>query len=204
MRKIAIFGGTFNPIHWGHLLIAETALDQAALDQVIWVPTFRPPHKQQLLPAFAQRLEMVQCAIADHPAFSLSSIDMEQKGVSYAIETLQRLQVLHPSAQWFWILGSDTFQTLPKWYKSHLLIDQCTWLVAPRWSGNCISAEVEKLREAVTAQLNATLRWQLLQMPAIAISSSLIRQYRLEGRSIRYLVPDPVKIYIEKHKLYAK
>ncbi|WP_421659136.1 nicotinate (nicotinamide) nucleotide adenylyltransferase [Leptothermofonsia sp. ETS-13] len=204
MRKVAIFGGTFNPIHWGHLLVAETALDQAALDQIIWVPTFRPPHKPQALPAFDQRLEMVQRAIADHPAFSLSSIDMEQKGVSYAIGTLQHLQALYPSTQWFWILGSDTFQTLTKWYKSHLLIEQCTWLVASRWSAGRTSAEAEELGRKVMAQLGSALRWQLLQMPAINISSSLIRQYRLEGRSIRYLVPDPVRIYIEEHKLYVK
>ena len=132
MPKIAIFGGTFDPIHWGHLLIAETAFDQFQLDRVLWVPTFRPPYKAHPLLAFEQRLEMVQRAIADHPAFTVSAIDGQQTGASYAIETFTALQALEPHAQWYWIVGNDAFQSLPKWYASRALIAQCIWLVAPR------------------------------------------------------------------------
>ena len=132
MSKIAIFGGTFNPIHWGHLLLAETAFDQFHLDRVLWVPTFRPVYKAQPLLAFEHRLAMVHRAIADHPAFAVSAIDAQQSGTSYAIATFIALQALEPGAIWYWIVGSDAFQSLPKWQGSQTLMAQCRWLVAPR------------------------------------------------------------------------
>ena len=96
MQKVAILGGTFDPIHWGHLVMAETALQQAALDQVIWVPTHIAPHKsQQPGSTFEHRLQMVQRAIADHPAFSVTQVEANRVGPSYAITTLQDLQKLH-------------------------------------------------------------------------------------------------------------
>ncbi len=132
MPNIAIFGGTFNPVHWGHLLIAETAFDQFKLDQVLWVPTFRPPHKNQALVAYPHRREMVRRAIADHPGFTLSANDGQPQGTSYAIATLKALQVHYPGARWYWILGNDAFQSLPRWQASQELATHCTWLVAPR------------------------------------------------------------------------
>jgi nicotinate-nucleotide adenylyltransferase len=132
MPKIAIFGGTFDPIHWGHLLIAETAFDQFQLDRVLWVPTFRPLYKAHPLLAFEQRLEMVRRAIADHPAFSVYAIDGQQAGASYAIDTFNALQLLEPNALWYWIVGNDAFQSLPRWRSSQSLVTQCIWLVAPR------------------------------------------------------------------------
>jgi nicotinate-nucleotide adenylyltransferase len=132
MLKIAIFGGTFDPIHRGHLLMAETAFDQFRLDRIIWVPTFRPSYKAHPLLAFEHRLEMVRRAIANHPAFTVSAIDGQQSGASYAIATLKSLQALEPKAQWYWLIGNDAFQSLPKWQASQALMAQCIWLVAPR------------------------------------------------------------------------
>lgn len=203
MQNIAIFGGTFNPVHLGHLLVAETALDQFGLDQIIWVPTYHPPHKRRLMPTFNQRLEMVRLAIADQPAFSLSSLEAETPHTSYAIATLKGLQALYPNTHWYWVLGTDAFQTLPKWRDSSTLAAQCTWLVAPRQ----INGQGEAWEEAVCQQVAAQIgipNWHLLSMPLLKISSSLIRQYCLECRSIRYLVPDVVRTYIKKLKLYAK
>lgn len=241
---MAIFGGTFNPIHWGHLLMAETALTQFSLDTIVWVPAWRPPHKSQPLLEFEHRLEMVQRAIADHSAFLASNIETQQPEISYAIATLQALKASHPEASWSWIVGIDAFQTLPKWRAAEQIAAQCVWLVAPRahrrefsivenqelgtrlanssWpatsasvmreafvsaarSDGLVEEESMLICQQVSRQLAARsvqLRWHLIEMPRVEISSSLIRQYCREQRSIRYLVPETVRDYILTKKLY--
>ncbi len=222
MPKIAVFGGTFNPVHWGHLLIAETAIDQFQLDRVIWVPTFRSPHKAQALLAFDHRLEMVQRAIADQPAFTVSAIEGQRQGLSYASATLNTLQALEPEAHWYWIMGNDAFQSLPKWYASESLMAQCTWLVAPRSELNDIDQQEDDLgrdrlsRDGTSSEqsialcqasqpplsFSSQLHWHRLQLPLLGISSTLIRQRCQEGHSIRYLVPESVRCYITRQNLY--
>nr|WP_290226962.1 nicotinate (nicotinamide) nucleotide adenylyltransferase [Trichocoleus desertorum] len=229
MQKVAILGGTFDPIHWGHLVMAEAALQQAALDQVIWVPTRLAPHKsQQLGLSFEHRLQMVQRAIADHPAFSVTQVEANRVGPSYAITTLQDLQKLHLKVQWYWIIGLDAFRTLPRWYGHVELAATCEWLVAPRlqpsdscssdscspgnalitlntelgWTAEMIASCEQVI--ALMAQKSITIRWQRLPMPMLGVSSSLIRQYCREKRSVRYLVPEAVRTYIIAHHLYQK
>ena len=207
LPKIAIFGGTFDPIHWGHLLIAETAVDQFQLDRVLWVPTFRPSYKAHPLLAFEQRLEMVRRAIAHHPAFTVSAIEVaaldgQPAGASYAIDTFNALQSLEPNALWYWIVGHDAFQSLPKWRGSQSLITQCIWLVAPRAEDEGGKGWEEP--SAISHRLMdlPALRWHLLDMPSIGISSSLIRQRCQDGRSIRDWVPETVHSYIAEQNLY--
>ncbi|WP_199322008.1 nicotinate (nicotinamide) nucleotide adenylyltransferase [Leptolyngbya sp. FACHB-321] len=230
MPNIAIFGGTFDPIHWGHLLIAETALDQFHLDRIIWVPTFRPPHKALPLVSFEHRLAMVSLAIAGHPAFHVSAVDSQQQGTSYAIATFKALQTLEPNACWYWIIGNDAFQSLPHWRASQTLAAQCIWLVAPRLmqragegeraageeraAGNDQLLEVAIPLDVFTpsqsgSKLNSSrlmpylpLNWHRLEMPSVAVSSSLIRQQCRDKRSIRYLVPESVRCYITEKLLY--
>jgi len=196
-KKVGIVGGVFNPVHLGHLLIAECALDQFELDQVVWVVADVPPHKTDLLP-FDQRWEMVRQAIADHPNFVAS--DVERNTRSYASETFAALQMRYPQTQWYWILGSDAFQKLAGWYHSDKLAVACTWLVAPR-----NSVELSQIARQVSTQFSSrsiTLRWHQLEMPQIQISSSLVRQYCQEGRSLRYLVPEPVRTFIRINNFY--
>ena len=206
MEKVAIFGGTFDPIHWGHLLIAEMALDRLRLDRVIWVIDRSPPHKQlPTLLSFQYRWEMVQLAIANHPAFLLLPHTSNSSGSSYAIDTFTNLQTIYPQTHWYWIVGQDAFATLSRWYRRQELIPKCNWLVAPRPNSNNI--ELELLTQQVVEQLNSqniSLRWQILSMPSVAISSSLIRQYCQQNRSIRYLVPEAVRTYIQNHQLYRE
>jgi nicotinate-nucleotide adenylyltransferase len=218
MGQVAILGGTFDPIHWGHLLLAQTALSQLNLDRVIWVPAYRPPHKRGL--AYEHRRLMVESAIADNPAFEVVQMKTAYTKPDYAIETLTYLQDTYPEHQWYWIVGLDAFQTLPLWYCREKLIPACHWLVAPRpvpiagtdtlfthtdstQQGRSIPES--RLCQQVVQQLafqHIPIRWQLLQMPLISISSSLIRQYCRQRRSIRYLVPEDVRAYIATHKLY--
>ncbi|WNZ21769.1 nicotinate (nicotinamide) nucleotide adenylyltransferase [Leptolyngbya sp. NK1-12] len=226
MQKIAIFGGTFNPIHWGHLLMAETALSQIELDRIIWVPTYHPPHKlnAEMLLSYDHRLEMVQLALDQHPNFEVSQIEeveQEQSSKSYAVDTWRRLQLLYPDALWYWIIGLDAFQSLPRWYGQRELAQHCRWLVAPRLDANLLTAGsspadgVEsiaiKSTETVCARvadalatLSIQMHWQVLPMPLVEISSSLIRRYCRQQRSIRYLVPESVRLYILQHQLYAE
>lgn len=206
MKKVGIFGGTFDPIHWGHLLIAERALNQLGLEWVIWVIDRSPPHKQ--LPtqlSFQYRWEMVQLAIANHPAFILLPLTINSSGSSYAIETFTHLQTIYPQTHWHWIVGQDAFATLSRWYRRQELIPKCDWIVAPRPNSNNI--ELDSLAQQVVEQINSqniTIRWQVLSMPSVAISSSLIRQYCQQHRSIRYLVPEAVRNYIHNHQLYQE
>lgn len=211
MQKLAIFGGSFDPVHCGHLAIAQVALTQLNLDQVLWVPTRQPPHKiGRSLLDFDLRKQMIQLAIAYQPAFELSLVEANRTPPSYAIQTLTELQAIYGNAQWFWIVGADTFATLPRWYESEQLAALVEWLVAPRslpatsalaalnWSDFC----QQVARHWSDSRPRVPLRWQVLQMPMIDISSSLIRQYCRARRSIRHLVPESVSIYIETHHLY--
>jgi len=200
MRKVAILGGTFDPVHWGHLLMAQTALSQVALEQVMWVPARCPPHK--LAAKFEYRLEMVQRAIAEHPAFVISPLAENDSGPTYAIQTLIEFQAFYPDTHWYWIVGLDTFQTLPRWYRRQELALACDWLVVPRMRAG---GDSEALCQQVAQQLEkqgVIVRWQLLSMPLVGVSSSLIRQYCRDRTSIRYLVPEAVRIYITTHNLY--
>ncbi len=218
MGQVAILGGTFDPVHLGHLLMAETAISQLGLDRVIWVPAHRPPHKRGL--TYEHRRLMVEKAIADNPAFVISPMESGHTGPDYAIGTLIHLQSNYPNCQWYWIIGLDAFQTLPRWYRREKVIPACNWLVAPRSLSVAsiaalsvesprpiqeIDAQYTWLCQQVVGQLasqDILIRWQLLQMPLVSISSSLIRQYCLQHRSIRYLVSEDVRAYISTHNLY--
>ncbi|CBN58888.1 MULTISPECIES: nicotinate-nucleotide adenylyltransferase [Kamptonema] len=210
MGKIAIFGGTFDPVHWGHLLMAQTAVSQFGLDKVIWVPDPSPPHKSHRVSVDCQRRrEMVSAAIADRSDFVLSPQQDDPTGRSYAVETFLYLQSTDPDAQWYWIIGSDAFQSLPQWHRCLEISQLCYWLVAPRpYQRENESGDLQTTHFHITqiveqmATLRVPIRFSVLEMPAIGISSSLIRQYCLKGRDLRYLVPETVRTYITAQKLY--
>jgi nicotinate-nucleotide adenylyltransferase len=202
-QKIAVLGGTFNPIHIGHLIMAETALSQFALDRILWVPTVRPLYKSTAgLVDFTHRLKMVTLAIAAQPQFEASAVE-QIYATSYAIDTFSTLQALHPNSQWYWIIGLDAVRSLPHWQGRQKLVPQCTWLVAPR--GSAVTKNQETICTEVADQLAAEeiiFRWRMLEMPPVGISSRLVRQYCGDRRSVRYWVPDSVRDYIHAQGLY--
>lgn len=205
MQQLAIFGGTFDPIHWGHLLIAETALHQVPVEQIIWVPSLNPPHKQAV--AFEHRLEMLKLATKDHPKFTVSAIEVNRLGTSYAINTLIDLSAAYSHIHWYWIIGLDAFQTLPRWYRGQELAQMCDWLIAPRLLSGETIAQSESICKRVEQELrnqSVSIRWQLLHIPLVGVSSSNIRQLIQTNQSIRYLVTESVRIYITAHNLYRK
>jgi len=182
--RLGILGGTFNPIHLGHLLLAECARQQCRLDQVWFMPTASPPHKSshRLLDG-RRRLALIRLAIRGHPCFRASDLELRLGGVSYTIRTVQALHVLQPHAQLFFIIGSDMLKV--RWYRFEALRRLCTFVVADRGS---------------TIQSRRGIR--RIVMPQVDISSSMIRQRVRQGRSVRYLVPDAVLGSLVRHRLY--
>lgn len=184
--RIGIFGGTFNPVHVGHLLLAEAAREQLALDRIVFIPTARPPHKtaRGLLPG-AVRLEMLQLALQRHPAFVASDIELQRPGASYTIDTVRALRAQLPQAKLFLLVGEDLLSV--RWAAWKDIRALCT-LVAARRPG------------APKPKAAKEIKW--LEMPQLDISSSDIRKRIAAGRSIRYLVPGAVARHIAAHQLY--
>ncbi|WP_265235042.1 nicotinate (nicotinamide) nucleotide adenylyltransferase [Lyngbya sp. CCAP 1446/10] len=224
MEKVAILGGTFDPVHCGHLLMAETAVSQFGIDRVIWAIDHTPRHKSHsVLASFDQRREMVALATAGRSDFAFLPVDTNASGTS-AIDTLLYLQNLATEAQRYWIIGADALQTLPKWPRCAEIAGLCDWLVAGResvgvgesemgkssiddWAGDNMQVETSAVCCKVAEQmavLGVQLRWQVLAMRAIEISSSHIRRCSAESRDFRYLVPESVRSYIATHSLYQQ
>ena len=186
MLRLGIFGGAFNPIHWGHLVLAETAREVLSLDRVIFIPTRQPPHKSgKALAPGAVRLALIRLAIREHPAFAVSEIELERPGMSYALETVKTIQSSVGEAKLFLLIGEDMLAV--RWVGWEELKRMCTVVVARRPS---------------TRRTRREGRLRRLDMPQIAISSWDIRARIRAGRSIRYLVPHPVEQYIRQHRLY--
>ncbi|MBD2314754.1 nicotinate (nicotinamide) nucleotide adenylyltransferase [Desertifilum sp. FACHB-1129] len=204
MRSLAIWGGSFDPVHWGHVQVAEAAIAQVELEAAIWVPARCLFHKSRKgVASFADRLHMVGLAIAHRPQFWLVPQTPDLTRSDYAIDTLQALQIYYPHRQWYWIAGLDTFRSLPRWYRRRELVAQCQWLIAPRsLDSGCTIQEVCQQVERQLAQEAIVLRWQILQMPEIEISSSQIRHAQKWGQSISDRVPEAVARYIKENQLY--
>lgn len=197
-KRLCLFGGTFNPVHRGHLAMAEVALGQLALDQIIWVPAGHPPHKPLLGEVTsADRLEMVRLTIASNPKFSCSSVDIDRSGPSYAIETLGLLRAENPNARWFWLLGQDSLVDLPNWFCADALISSCEWIVAPR-------AEHQNELSSLLIDLETQFgpRFWLLKNFSMDISSTAIREALKKGQSVRSWLLPSVDHFIRRKNIY--
>lgn len=190
-RRLGLFGGTFDPIHTAHLVAAETARDRLALDEVLFIPANVPPHKSAPTSRAEDRYAMVEAAIGDHPAFRASRMELERAGPSYAEDTLEAVRAAEPGADFFYIIGADMLRDLHTWRHPERLVNMAQFVAVTR-PGDILQQNYS----AVAAKV------QLLDMPALAISSTDIRARVAEGRSIRYLVPQPVADYIARHALY--
>jgi nicotinate-nucleotide adenylyltransferase len=213
--KLGIIGGTFNPIHLAHLRIAEEVRDRFALDRVIFMPAANPPHKElEGDLSFAHRLKMVELAIADNPAFSVSTLEEERGGTSYSVHTLTQLRTLYPEDELYFIVGSDSFQEISSWYRYAEIFSTCNIAVVER-PGAEIKDLLTPLPVAIAAEFcydSAEIRlthrsgfsvYYLAGIP-LAISSSEIRNLARCGHSLRYLLPERVAGYIEEKRIYRE
>jgi nicotinate-nucleotide adenylyltransferase len=201
--RIGVFGGTFDPVHLGHLIVAEQGREQGQLDQVWFIPAARPPHKpNQAVTPFVQRVEMLSLAIAGYPAFRIDEVEKDRPGPSYTVDTLTELHRRHPGNEWFLLIGADSLNDLPGWYRPERIAELAGLLVTTRPDVELKSPE--ELRAALRLPEGVTLRLQVVEVPPIAIASSDLRQRVAEGRSIRYLVPRAVECYIQDKRLYRR
>jgi nicotinate-nucleotide adenylyltransferase len=200
--RIGVFGGSFDPVHYGHLRLAEACREAAKLDQVIFMPAALAPHKQSAPRASDRdRVQMLKLAIGGHEAFAVSELELERGGVSYTIDTLTTLREQHPDAELFLLMGADTFLDLPNWREPQRVIELSLPLIVGRGGLPSITdAALEWIPEPRRSQIRAAM----VEMPLSEISSSALRQAVREGKSIRYLTPRPVEKYIEETGLYRE
>ncbi len=199
--RIGLMGGTFDPVHMGHLFIAEAARCFAKLEEVWWLPNNAPPHREgkfALVPA-ATRGEMVRLAIASNPRFQLCTLELEREGPSYTIHTLRDLVRLHPGFEWHWIAGADTMSDLPNWFCIEEVFERARFVAISR-PGQDLQQAREVLRKQFEPWQNERITW--LEAPGLHIASRELRTRLRQGLPVRYLVPDEVREFIEEHRLY--
>jgi nicotinate-nucleotide adenylyltransferase len=199
--RLGILGGTFDPVHFGHLLAAEETRSALPLDRVLFAPAGDPPHKQghSILPV-THRLRMVQLAIADNAAFGICSVDIDRPGPHYTVDTIDliRNEWATGDDETFFIMGVDSLADLLSWHQPSRLIELCRLAVAARPG---YGTDLEKLETALPG-ISDRLDW--VEMPVLGISSSDLQRRVREGRSIRYQVPAAVAEYVARHKLYRE
>ncbi len=200
-ERIGIFGGTFDPVHTGHLIMAETAFEEFSLDKVILLPAGNPPHKPDREGASGQqRYEMLRLAAEGNDHFTVSDYEIHKKEKNYTFETLGYFRTVYPDSFLLFIMGGDSLHDFPKWKNPGIICSLAEIAVAVR--NNDSIEEFSELIEQRSREFNGKIH--MLTMPNIDISSSGIRSSVKEGRSIRYYVPDKVAEYIYDNGLYIK
>ena len=193
--RLALFGGSFNPPHVGHLAVAEAAAEAAGLDQVLWTPAATPPHKQRhrALAAAEHRLAMTRLATAGNDRFRVSDMELQRGGVSYTVDTLQTLREDHPEAELVLLLGGDSLVGLADWHDPHGIVELARLVVYLR-----PGTDDKDVPEWVQQHTN------VVEAPPLALSSTVLRSRIAAGQTVRYLVPEPVRGYIKAHGLYRE
>ncbi|MEM7034948.1 MAG: nicotinate-nucleotide adenylyltransferase [Chloroflexota bacterium] len=200
MTRIGIFGGAFDPIHYGHLLAAEQARESLKLHEILFVPVGDPPHKGHHLKSTAHhRRSMVELAIAGHDSFVLSDIDLDRPGPHYSVDTVQliRQQCQLSAESSFLLIGADLLPNFPTWYKATQLINLCRIAVLQRPEYEFNVQELGNMLPGLPDQCD------MVTVPELGLSSSHLRQMAKSGRSLRYQTPASVIAYIQKYQLYG-
>lgn len=194
-------GGTFDPIHYGHLLLAQNALTSFDLDEILFIPSGTPWLKEstKVLPK-NKRVSMTGIAIEENPQFALSTIEIDRDGNSYSYETVEELKKSNPDVDYYFIMGADSLLQIESWKCPDRLMKECTLLVAVR--NDCDREGLAKQISYLKGKYEADIR--ILETARIDISSTIIRDMIAEGKSVRYMLPDNVIEFIEKNHLYER
>ncbi len=199
--RIGIFGGSFDPLHLGHLILAEHCREQARLDQVWFVPAATSPLKQHgPVATNRQRLEMLEIGLAGHDAFRVEECELQRGGVSYTVDTLRQLQAEHPGNEWFLLVGGDSLADFARWREPAEICRLALPLVYQR-PGHAVS--LDSLRALVDPARMDEIARQAIEARQVEISSTDLRQRLAAGRSIRYLVPRAVEVYLLNNQVYS-
>jgi len=201
--RLGIFGGSFDPVHYGHLLLAETCREQARLDEVWFVPNALSPLKRDHPPAAPKhRLEMLQLAIGGHEAFRVSTIELDRGGISFTVDTLAEIGREQSSAELFFLLGGDSLADLPLWREPGRICELAQPLIVRRHGSP--EPRYEALQGLLSAERLENVRHLTVQMPIIELSSTDLRRRVASGQSIRFRTPRAVEKYIESNGLYQQ
>jgi len=203
MKRIGVFGGSFDPVHYGHLILAEQSREQANLDTVLFVPAFHSPLKNDRPHATDdQRVAMLELAISGHPNFATSRIELDRQQVSYTIDTLRQISTENPDSELFLLIGADSLSDFHRWKKPAEICALANLLVINRPHSR--PADFDSLQELLHQDQIDSIRKNQIESPLIEISSTDIRDRVAAGRTIRHLLPRAVEKYIETSRLYVK
>ena len=199
--RLGLFGGSFDPVHLGHLMLAECCREQCQLDAVRFLPAGHAPHKPSGNTASGrQRIEMLELATAGHPAFTIDPLEVEREGTSYTVETLDHFAQTMPDAELFFLVGADMLHDLPNWRNAARACELAVF-ISVRRSGEP-EPDFSVLEAIVSEERLERFRQHQVQMPELGLSSTAIRRRVADGRSIRYWTPRAVEEYIAMHGLY--
>jgi nicotinate-nucleotide adenylyltransferase len=191
MKRVGLFGGSFDPVHNAHVALARLALEQLHLDEVRWIPAGQPWQKTRVLTSGADREAMVRLAIAGEPRFTLDRIELRRHGVTFTLDTVRLLAAAEPASEWFLILGQDQYATLHTWRDWRELVALVTLAIANRPDAEpTVNAHIAKMPH------------QIVMLPMMDVSSTEVRRRVAAGEPIADLVPDAVARYIERRQLY--
>ena len=190
--KLGIMGGTFDPIHLAHLVIAQVVLEELGLDKVLFIPAARPPHKERPRVTAEDRLKMTRLAVAGHDKFECSDIELRREGPSFTVMTLDQLrEQFGPSAEFFLIVGADSLVEMDTWREPERIARMARLVVVPRPGFTLSAADLSRYGEVIR-----------VEMPEIGLASAWIRKELRRGRDLRYVIPEPARRYIIDRELY--
>ncbi|MFX4261619.1 nicotinate-nucleotide adenylyltransferase [Pelotomaculum propionicicum] len=200
-RRLGIMGGTFDPVHFGHLVAAEGARYSFSLEKVIFIPAGNPPHKpDHIITEPSIRYKMTCLAVASNPSFCASDLEVERPGPSFTIDTVRYMMRLHPNERIFFITGADALIEISTWKNFEVLLSICNFVAATRPGYRLL--ELKEKLDPLPDSLKQNISY--MEVPALAISSTDIRQRVREGRPIKYLLPESVEDYIIQNNLYRQ
>ena len=196
--KYGIMGGTFNPIHYAHLFIADEVRDLFNLDKIIFMPTGTPPHKNNLNIDAFHRYSMTKLAVANNNKFTVTDIEVLNQDISYTVDTMQKLKSHHPDIDFYFITGTDAILELPTWKDPKTLLSLCKFISVnrPNYADDSLELKIKEITDNFGGEIF------LVNGPELNLSSTQIRERVKDGKTIKYLVPDEVNDYILKNKLY--
>lgn len=207
MERIGIYGGTFDPIHIGHLTSAETAYQKCKLDRVLFIPAYNPPHKENKGKTAAERLKMLEIAVEDNPHFEIDRREIDSHVTQYTLDTIIGIQKDYPNAELYYILGEDSILQIDSWYRWEDLLSMVHLAAVTRPDSRRIAekkqqAPVRSLEDQVDFLRDKGFKVTIIDEFQMDVSSTQLRQFIEEGKSVRYVIPDKVVEYIRRENLY--
>ena len=201
-KRLAVMGGTFDPVHYGHLVAAEAVRVEYNIDRVIFIPAGNPPHKRrQNITGAEHRYRMTRLAVSSNPFFEVSRLEIDRKGMSYTVDTIKELRHLCGSgSDIYFITGADALLDILTWHKIDELLGLCRFVAVtrPGYRNSDLEGQIEKLKDSLHSDICMT------EIPSLAISSTDIRNRVREGRPIKYLLPEAVEEYIFETGIYSE